>query len=170
MPYSQNVVSIQMPKLFFALCCRGAHGRNVQWPLTIFMVHEIFMVATSCKQPSPPESVHMCKRKPNFKVPCPNSAISRVATLLDEHLLMGRTWQEIEIIAPWWHKGFLDATMGLLISKCQKRLASDHFYANVLQSIYWWNILGEHFLLSHTVEQSGQCIAQEMRFYFQLWQ
>lgn len=158
-----------MPKSFFAPRCRGTRGRNVQWPLTIFMVHEIFIVATLGKQSSPPGSVHMCKRKLNFEVPCPNSAVSRVATLLSVYLLMGRTWQETEVIAPWCHRGFLDATMGLLTSKCQKRLyslANDHFYANVLWSISLWNILGEYFFaFSHSgTEWAVHCARDAVLF------
>lgn len=73
----------------------------MRWPLTIFMVHETFVVTTSGERSSPPGSVHMCKSKLIFKSPCPNSAaISRAAAPLDESLLMGRTWQDTGIVAP----------------------------------------------------------------------
>ena len=74
----------------------------MQWPLTIFMVHETFVVTTSGERSSPPGSVRMCKSKLIFKLPCPNSAaVSRAAAPLDVSLLMGGTWQDMKIIASW---------------------------------------------------------------------
>jgi len=63
--------------------------------------------------------------------------------------------------------------MRLLITKCQKGLSSmanDHFYAMCYGALIhkvFWGIKG-YFLLSQTVEQSRQCTAQEIQFYFQL--
>lgn len=168
-----------MPKLLFALCCKGTHGRNVQWPPTIFMVHEIFIVTTSGEWSSPPGSVHMCKSKLIFKLPCPDSAaISRAAAPLDESLLKGRTWQDTEIVAPWgtdetkvfwmwlWdcsspsaRRAFPAWQMTISMSKC---------YGAFIYKVFWW--IKGYFLFSQTVEQSGQCIAQKIQFYFQLWQ
>lgn len=40
-------------------------------------------------------------------------------------------------------------------------------YGAFIYKVLWR--IKEYFLLSQTVEQSGQCIAQETQFYFQLW-
>lgn len=57
-----------MPKLFFALCCKGTHGRNVQWPLTVFMAHETFIVTISGERLSPPGPV---QKQTNFQATLP---------------------------------------------------------------------------------------------------
>lgn len=82
---AQEQWTSQCPKL--SLCCRGAHGGDVQWPLTVFMVCEMFPVTTLGEWPSPVGSVQMYKNQLIFKLPCPNSAaVSRAAALLDESL------------------------------------------------------------------------------------
>lgn len=71
-------------------------------PHTVFMVHEIFITTTLGERSSPPGSVHMCKSKLIFKLPCPHSAaISRAAGPCDKSPLTRRTSQDTEIVAPW---------------------------------------------------------------------
>lgn len=87
-----------MPQILFALCCKGTHGTHLQWILTIFMVHETFIVTTSGKRSLPLGSVRM--HKANFQAFCPKFYHFRAAAPPDWCPLMGRTWQDMDVVAP----------------------------------------------------------------------
>lgn len=63
------------------------------------MVHETFIVTTSGKQSPPPGSVHM--HKANFQAVFPKFFCHfRAAAPPDLCPLMGRTWQDVEVVEP----------------------------------------------------------------------